>query len=96
MPFRIVVRSGTEGCVLEIHGWLRRPEVETFEEACASQDPAVRIDLEQLLGADAEGLRALHLQQARGAQIVGASPYIALLMSRTADAGGRGGNGGKR
>lgn len=91
MPLRIVVRAGTQGCVLEIHGWLKKPEIETFEEACASQGQKVSIDLEQLIGVDAEGLQALHRQRARGAELIGASRYIALLMSRTSDPGDLGG-----
>jgi hypothetical protein len=94
MPFRLVVRPITGGCVVEIHGWLVKPEVGTFEEACASQGQPVSIDLERLLGVDAEGLLALHRQRALGAQLFGASPYIALLMARSAEAGGTGGSGG--
>jgi hypothetical protein len=94
MPFRIFVRLGGDSAVLELHGWLREAEVGVFEEACASQGGPVRLDLENLLGIDAEGLQALHRQLARGVPITGASPYIELLMSRAADASARGGNGG--
>jgi len=96
MPFRIVVRLGGGTPVLELSGWLSEAEVAVFEEACASQGAPVRIDLENLLGLDAEGLQALHRQRARGVPITGASPYIELLMSRTADASAQGVNGGKR
>jgi hypothetical protein len=96
MPFRIVVRVGGDAVVLELNGWLREAEVALFEEACASQGAPVRIDLENLLGLDAEGLQALHRQRARGVSMTGASPYIELLMSRTADASAQGGNGGSQ
>ena len=96
MPFRIVVRLVGDSTVLELNGWLREAEVAVFEEACASQGGSVRLDLEQLLGIDADGLQALHRQRVRGVPITGASPYIELLMSRTADASAQGGNGGKR
>jgi hypothetical protein len=96
MPFRIVVRLGGDSSVLELNGWLREAEVAVFEEACASQGAPVRIDLKNLLGLDAEGLQALHRQRARGVSMTGASPYIELLMSQTAHASARGGNGGKQ
>jgi anti-anti-sigma regulatory factor len=96
MPFRIVVRVGGEAVVLELNGWLREAEVAVFEETCASQGGPVRIDLEHLLGLDAEGLQALHRQRARGVRITGASPYIEMLMSRTADASAQGSNGGRQ
>jgi hypothetical protein len=35
MPFRIVVRSEGAEVTLEIHGWLRAPEIEVFERAFA-------------------------------------------------------------
>ena len=96
MPFRIFVRPGGDLAVLELNGWLREAEVAVFEEACGSQGAPVRLDLENLLGIDAEGLQALHRQWSRGVPIAGASPYIDLLMSRTADASARGGNGGRQ
>ena len=96
MPFRIVVRVGGDAVVLELNGWLREAEVAVFEEACSSQRGPFRIDLEHLLGLDAEGLQALHRQRARGVPMTGASPYIELLMSRTAPASARGGNGGRQ
>ena len=96
MPFRIVVRVGGDAVVLELNGWLREAEVAVFEDTCASHGGPVRIDLENLLGIDAEGLQALHRQQARGVPMTGASPYIELLMSRAADASARAGNGGRR
>jgi hypothetical protein len=96
MPFRIVVRLGGDSAVLELNGWLREAEVAVFEEACASQGGPVRLDLEHLFGIDAEGLQALHRQRARGVRITGASPYIEMLMSRTADASAQGSNGGRQ
>ena len=94
MPIRIVVVRSSDVCVLEVHGWLRSAEVEMFEQACVSQGLPLRIDLEHLVRVDAAGLQALHRKRARGVQFVGASPYIDLLMSRTADTNVRGGNGG--
>ena len=44
----------------------------------------LRIDLAQLAGADAEGRRSLWRQKRRGACLTGASPYIGLLLERSA------------
>jgi hypothetical protein len=92
VPIRIEVRSEGAECTLEMRGWLRSPEIEVFERACASQTLPFRIDLGQLVNVDDAGRRALLRQRARGARLVGASPYLALLMSQSTDAD----DGGKR
>jgi hypothetical protein len=43
-----------------------------------------RIDLGQLTGADAGGLRALRRLRSTGARFTGTSPYVALLLERSA------------
>jgi hypothetical protein len=66
---------------IELHGRLSGPEIAEFETACAAERPPLRIDLENLAGASADGILALKEQRARGARLVGASPYIELLLS---------------
>jgi hypothetical protein len=44
---------------------------------------ALRLDLRQLLGADAGGLRALRRQRRLGACFTGVSPYMELLLETT-------------
>jgi hypothetical protein len=72
--------------VLELHGWLTRVEVPELEAASTAHGPSLRLDLAHLAGADAEGLGALRRQQARGAELVAATPYIELLLERTPNA----------
>jgi hypothetical protein len=66
---------------IELHGRLSGPEVAEFQQACASQPKPLRIELENLSGASADGILALKEQRARGARLTGASPYIDLLLS---------------
>lgn len=67
---------------IELHGRLSGPEIAELRTACASQTPPVRlrIDLENLSGASPDGILALKELRASGAHLVGASPYIELLL----------------
>lgn len=81
MTLQIVCRDASEDPVIELHGWLRGPEIVEFQDACAHRSLPLRIDLENLSGASADGILALKEQRARGAVLTGASPYIDLLLS---------------
>jgi hypothetical protein len=92
VTLQIVVREAGEEPVIELHGWLRGPEILEFQDACAHRSLPLRIDLENLSGASADGVLALKEQRARGAVLTGASPYIELLLSgapRPPDGAGR-------
>lgn len=81
VTLQIVCRAASdEEFVVELHGWLRGPEIVEFEEACARRPLPLRIDLENLAGASPNGIMALREQRARGALLSGASPYIELLL----------------
>jgi hypothetical protein len=87
MILRIVSRVvGTEQ-VIELHGWLNGPEVAEFLRVCASSALPICIDLGNLAGADAEGILALREQEARGARLNRASPYIELLLHGPSEEG---------
>lgn len=88
MTLQIVVRDGGEQPVIELHGWLRGPEIVEFNDACSHRSLPLRIDLENLSGASADGVLALKEQRARGAVLTGASPYIELLLSGAPRPGG--------
>jgi hypothetical protein len=75
---------------IELHGRLSGPEIAEFQAACASQSPPLRIELENLSGASADGILALKEQRARGARLTGASPYITLLLTGPSRAGEKG------
>ena len=48
---------------IELHGRLSGPEVEEFQQTCAGQPKPLRIELENLSGASADGILALKEQQ---------------------------------
>jgi hypothetical protein len=80
VTLQIVCRVAPDESVVELHGWLRGPEITEFQAACAARPLPLRIDLENLAGASSEGILALKEQQSRGARMTGASPYIDLLL----------------
>jgi hypothetical protein len=86
VTFRIVERVGAKETVLELHGWLNTGEVTELESVVARATLPLCIDLEHVAGANADGLRALLRHEELGARLTGASPYIELLLSRTAGA----------
>jgi hypothetical protein len=84
MTLRIDLRAGTGPATIALHGWLSAAEVPEFERTVAEAGLPLRIDLAQLAGVDAEGRRALCRQERRGACLTGATPYIGLLLERSA------------
>jgi len=84
MTLRIVEENAALETVITLHGWLSAAEVVELEKTAAAADRPPRIELGQLAGIDAEGARALRRQRERGALLTGATPYIALLIERTA------------
>jgi len=87
VPLRIVTRVEKNGTALVLDGWLSGPEVDEFEAVAESASLPLRVDLAHVKGADAAGVAALHAQQARGAALTNASPYIELLLHAYAGAG---------
>jgi hypothetical protein len=81
VTLQIVLRNAEQEPVIELHGWLRGPEIVEFQDACSHRSLPLRIDLENLSGASADGILALKEQRARGAVLTGASPYIELLLA---------------
>jgi len=84
MTLRIDLLAGKGPATIALHGWLSAAEVAEFERTVAEAGLPLRIDLAQLAGADAEGRRCLCRQERRGASLTGASPYIGLLLERSA------------
>ncbi len=70
--------SGTR--VLRIEGWLEGEAVAELERVINGGSGPLRLDLTELRSADTAGLDALRALSAAGASIVGASPYIRLLL----------------
>ena len=92
MTLQIVGRTVEGEAVVELHGWLSDLEIDEFRGECALHPAPLRIDLENLAGASAEGILALKEQRARGARLTGASPYIELLLGTVREGGGRSGS----
>jgi hypothetical protein len=84
MTLRIDIPAGDGPSTIVLHGWLSAAEVAEFERTVAEAGLPLRVDLAQLAGADEEGRRSLWRQKRRGACLTGASPYIGLLLERSA------------
>ncbi len=87
MTLRIFEEANDREAVMALHGWLNGAEVGEVERVAATLDRPLRIDLAQLVGVDAEGLRALQRLQGSGVRLTGASPFVELLLERTVAAG---------
>lgn len=85
MTLRIFEEATEMEAVIALHGWLSAAEVSEVARVVGAHQGALKIDLVHLVGADAEGLRALKSLQARGACIAGASPFVELLLKRTGE-----------
>jgi len=86
MTVRIDTAAGEGQPTIALHGWLSVAEVPEFERLVTEAGLPVRIDLTDLVEADVEGRRSLLRQQERGAHLVGASPYLRLLLESAARA----------
>jgi len=65
---------------MRLEGWLEGEAVAELERVVNGGSGPLRLDLSELRSADTAGLAALRAQRASGAAIVGASPYIRLLL----------------
>jgi anti-anti-sigma regulatory factor len=84
MTLRIFEEANEREAVVALHGWLSSAEVDELAKVVAGKRPCVRIDLAQLAGVDAAGLRALRRLRGSGARLTGASPFVELLLERSA------------
>lgn len=66
--------------VVRLEGWLEGEAVAELERVIEGGAGALRLDLSELRSADKAGITALRAHRASGASIVGASPYIKLLL----------------
>jgi anti-anti-sigma regulatory factor len=74
--------------VLKVDGRLSAEDTDLLLQMCAAMPPRLVLDLTDLRFADRRGVGALRELQARGVIMVGLSPYLDLLLSRPAPAGG--------
>jgi hypothetical protein len=66
--------------VLRLEGWLEGESVAELERVINGGSGPLRLDLTELRSADPAGVDALRVLSAAGASIVGATPYIRLLL----------------
>lgn len=66
--------------VVRLEGWLEGETVAELERVIHGGSGPLRLDLCELRSADAAGLATLRALRAAGASIVGASPYMRLLL----------------
>ena len=66
--------------LVRLSGALSAEHARALLDLCQGADASLRLDLEELISADGEGLEALRGLRRGGADLVGVSPYIALLL----------------
>jgi hypothetical protein len=66
--------------LIRLAGWLEGEAVAELERVVSGRAEPLRLDLAELRSADPAGLTVLRALRARGAGLVGASPYIRLLL----------------
>jgi hypothetical protein len=66
--------------VIRLAGWLEGEAVAELERVVSGCAEPLRMELTELRSADPAGLTVLRALRVRGAQLVGASPYIRLLL----------------
>jgi hypothetical protein len=77
---RIERRDSEQGVTVKLHGWLSEEMLGELDRSCGFPAGRLVLDISQLMGVDEAGLRALRGRAAAGARLVGASPYIRLLL----------------
>jgi anti-anti-sigma regulatory factor len=87
LAFRITTSSGEDETIIRLEGRLGAKRVEDLKTAVQVAQGTVLLDLSGLQSADAEGVRALRSFAAKGAKLVGASPYIRQLLNETSSRG---------
>jgi anti-anti-sigma regulatory factor len=80
MEMRLTIRVQDTGTVLHADGRLSRLGVTELERAVRMTSGPVTLDLTNLFSADDAGVAALRSISGRGVQLVGVSPYMALLL----------------
>ncbi len=83
---RIDVTEQAGGASLRVAGRLEESSARELLELCHRRTGALLIDLEDLVSADCAAIETLQNLRAAGANVVGASPYITMLLNERPDA----------
>lgn len=76
MVCRILVNERRDGRTIRLAGRLNAAEVPELQALCARAHGRLRIDLVDLVSADAVGIDALRRLRADGADLVGVARYL--------------------
>jgi hypothetical protein len=82
MSLRITTRQSALVMVVQVDGDLGGLGVGELEKVCQSIVGPFCVDLADLQSVDADGIRAIHALEGRGAAVTGASRYIQKLLDR--------------
>jgi hypothetical protein len=80
---KITVFEGARQRTVRVDGWLSNGAVEELRAVLATTPTPFRLMLDDLRGADAEGLTLLESLARRGTALDGLSPYLQLLLSKS-------------
>ena len=96
MQFKAEIDNHEGFRIVRLAGRLQCEHVDELMRMCEESTPALRLDLTDLVSVDPSGLETLSLIQQRGAQVEGASPYIALQLERVGPARDRASEASRR
>jgi hypothetical protein len=80
MPVRLIVNTAQDLTVIRVDGRLAGDGVGELERTCSTARRPLVLDLAYLTTADDTGIVALRRLAVQGAHLVGASPYVTLLL----------------
>jgi hypothetical protein len=80
MQFRAEVSDRESLRIIHLSGRLEREQSPELIGLCDLAPKAVQLELGDLVSADAVGLQTLGMLRRRGAELAGASPYIAMQL----------------
>jgi len=80
MPFRVEIVDDGGRITLRLAGRLDLEQSSELLHLCDETHGAIRLDLTDLLSADATGLDTLRALRSRGAGLVGVTPYVGLQL----------------
>ena len=81
MTLRIVMTGPDPPVTVKIEGRLTGEEAAELRRVCAGIDGWPVLDLTDLQSADREGVSVLRELRAKGVRLIGASPYIQILLA---------------
>jgi anti-anti-sigma regulatory factor len=82
MTLRITPAGSGQSTTLKIDGRLTSEEVPELRLACDRVEGPLVLDLSGLQSADRQGVSVLQELRTKGAELIGTSPYLQLLLDR--------------